>query len=464
MNNENLNGMKRLTIVVFGGTGDLMKRKLVPALASLLYKKIISSDSTIIGIARGDLNDESYKNVLIESAKNSVNKEQIKQLNIKFFRGDANNPESLAKLSDFIKSIEPKEGRNRILYLSTSFNLFPAIIQQLKAQSLHEQKNSNFVRVVFEKPFGFNLESSNILEKSIHNVFSEDQIFRIDHYLAKETVQNISILKFTNPLFNYLLRKDAVESISLTVDEDIGVGNRIAYYNETGAIKDMIQSHLLQVLSLILMENPSELKAEKIHDEKVRALQNLKVLPSEHHFLGQYQSYTREASLLGITESKTETFARMILECVNERWKGVKLILRTGKMLKRKFGQIMVNFRSLPDKINNPLPNIVNNQMIIDIYPTQDIKLILNTRKPLTQGDIEKISLDFCHESYFGPNTTDEYATLFTDIISNDKTLFTRFDELRESWKIIEKIEQIKDKIPFIFYPDSSDPEDIKNL
>ena len=157
MNNENLNGMKRLTIVVFGGTGDLMKRKLVPALASLLYKKIISSDSTIIGIARGDLNDESYKNVLIESAKNSVNKEQIKQLNIKFFRGDANNPESLAKLSDFIKSIEPKEGRNRILYLSTSFNLFPAIIQQLKAQSLHEHKNSNFVRVVFEKPFGFNL-------------------------------------------------------------------------------------------------------------------------------------------------------------------------------------------------------------------------------------------------------------------------------------------------------------------
>ena len=196
MNNENLNGMKRLTIVVFGGTGDLMKRKLVPALASLLYKKIISSDSTIIGIARGDLNDESYKNVLIESAKNSVNKEQIKQLNIKFFRGDANNPESLAKLSDFIKSIEPKEGRNRILYLSTSFNLFPAIIQQLKAQSLHEQKNSNFVRVVFEKPFGFNLESSNILEKSIHNVFSEDQIFRIDHYLAKEALQNILTFRF----------------------------------------------------------------------------------------------------------------------------------------------------------------------------------------------------------------------------------------------------------------------------
>lgn len=459
--NKNLE-QKKLTIVIFGGTGDLMKRKLAPALASLLNEKIISQDSTIIGIARGDLNDENYKNLLIEITKNQDDKEKIKQFNIKFFRADASNPESLAKLSSFISSIEPAESRDRIFYLSTSFNLFPLIVEQLKAQNLHEQKNNKFSRIIFEKPFGFNLESSDTLEKAIHQVFSEDQIFRIDHYLAKDTVQNINILKYTNPIFNNLLRKELIESISLTVDEDIGVGNRIGYYNEVGAIKDMIQNHLLQVLSLILMENPSELKAEKIHDEKINVLENLKVLSPENHLLGQYESYKKEVISKGIKESQTETFARIALESTSERWKGTKLILRTGKMLRRKFGQIIVNFYPSSDIIKNSFPIIANNCLIIDIYPKQDIKLILNTRRPGTQNAIEKISLDFCHESYFGPNTSDEYKTLLADVISGDKTLFTRSDELRESWKIIEKIEQIKSKIPFIIYRDGSDPEEIK--
>ncbi len=454
----------KLTIVIFGGTGDLMKRKLIPAIASLSNKKIISQDSEIIGIARGDLNNESYKNILIESAKNKDDKEKINKLNIKFFRGDASNQESLSKLSDFIHLTEKKEDRNIIFYLSTSYILFPLIVAQLRKQFLNKEEDKNFVRIIFEKPFGSNLESSDNLEKSIHEVFSEKQIFRIDHYLAKETVQNINILKFTNPLFNYLLRKDAVESISLTVDEDIGVGNRIAYYNETGAIKDMIQSHLLQVLSLILMDNPSELKAEKIHDEKVKVLQKLIILPLQDHLIGQYQSYSKESLKFGIKDSKIETFARIALECNNERWKGVKIILRSGKMLNRKFGQILINFHPLPEKIKSSLHNLTNNSMVIDIYPKQDIQLILNARKPSKQGVTEKISLDFCHKSYFGPNTSDEYATLIEDVISGDKTLFTRFDELRESWKIIEKIEQIKDKIPFIIYPDRSDPENIKNL
>ncbi|MBI2631884.1 glucose-6-phosphate dehydrogenase [Candidatus Pacearchaeota archaeon] len=459
------NNPPRLTIVVFGGTGDLMKRKLAPAFASLLKKKIISKDSTIIGIARGDFNDESYKNLFAESAKSQEDRENIKQLKIKFFRGDATNQKSLANLSDFIFSTEPKEGRNRIFYLSTSFKLFPSIIEQLKTQALYEQKNNYFTRIVFEKPFGVNLASSDELERSIHETFSEEQIFRIDHYLAKETVKNISILKYTNPIFNYLLRKEVVESINIIVDEDLGVGNRIAYYNETGAIKDMIQSHLLQVLSLLLMENPSELKAEKIHDEKVKVLKSIEILPAENNLLGQYKSYIKESSLLGTKESKTETFASIVLECNNERWKGVKIVLRTGKMLKSKFGQIIINFRQIPDKLKENSLDIKNNKLIIDIYPKQDIKLILNTRKPATQNEIEEISLDFCHESFFGPNTTDEYATLLADIIAGDKTLFTRSDELRESWKVIEKIERIKDKIPFLIYPDGTDPEDMeKNI
>lgn len=468
MNNSNNNlnykipEQKNLTIVVFGGTGDLMKRKLAPAFGSLLKRKIISTESILIGIARGDFNDESYKNLLIESAKNLTEKENIRNLRIKFIRGDASNIETLGKLSSFINSIENQENRSRIFYLSTSFKLFPSIANQLKAQDLNKQRNNNFSRVIFEKPFGINLESSNELEKFIHEAFSEDQIFRIDHYLAKETVQNITILKYTNPLFDSLLRKELIESISLTVDEDFGVGDRLGYYKEVGTIKDMVQSHLLQVLSLILMDNPLELKADKIHDEKIKVLQNLSVLPPENHLIGQYQSYEKEAFLLGIKDLKTETFAKIALECQNERWKGVKLILRTGKKLKSKFGQIVINFKPLNEEIKNSFPNLANNILIIDIYPKQDIKLILNTRKPGTQNSVEKISLDFCSESYFGPNTSDEYSTLLSDIISGDKTLFTRFDELRESWKIVERIEQIKDKIPFILYPDGSDPEEIK--
>ena len=445
----------KVVFVVFGGTGDLMKKKLVSAFSSLLYKENLSKESSIIGIARGNFTDEGYKELLIDNAKNDEEKEKIKKLNIKFYRGDASHPETLKNLGALIDSTEIKD---KIFYLATSFKLFPDIINELKNQNLNEERYG-FSRIVFEKPFGYNFESSAELDNKIKKVFSEEQIFRIDHYVAKETVQNITILKFTNPIFEGLLNNKMVESIELIFDENFGVENRISYYNDVGAIKDMIQSHLLQVLSLILMDRPSKIDAEKIHDEKIKVLKNIEFLNSNSNLIGQYKSYGKEALKYEIKNSRIETFAKILLNCKTERWNRTKLILRTGKKLQDKKSQIIIKFKSFGERSN--IMGAKDNKIVIDIFPKQDVRIFMNTRRPGKFLEVEPISFDFCHEEYFGPNTSDEYATLLGEVIRGEKTLFIRSDELNESWKIVDKIESIKDKIPFVVYEDGSDAESI---
>ena len=240
------------TIVLFGGTGDLTLRKLVPALANLVHEGRIKESSTVIGVSRKDWTDLEYKEFLVKGVKSDQDKKYIRDLNVKHFKGDLSNPSSLDGLKKMLAFCEI-DGCNRIYYLATSFKYFPGIIKELRKLGLDKQK-SGFTRIMFEKPFGEDLKSAVELDSEVHKVFAEKEIYRVDHYLPKETVQNLNVLNFTNPIIYSTLNNKYVESIEIRVDEDLGVGERIGYYNDAGAIKDMIQSHLLQILSLLLMD------------------------------------------------------------------------------------------------------------------------------------------------------------------------------------------------------------------
>lgn len=448
--------MQPTTIILFGGTGDLTKRKLIPAFARLARQGKLTQGSLLIGIGRRSLSHEDYRKTLLEGLSDE-DRAALATLKILYFQDDVGQETSLQKLPTFLQEHEASQS-NRILYLATSYTLFPAIAQAAHHVGLAIPKKG-WTRIVFEKPFGHDLSSSDALDAAIHEIFPEEALFRIDHYLAKETVQNLQVLKFTNPFFDHLFYHSLISHIEITVDEALGVGNRLGYYATTGAVKDMLQSHLLQMTALLLMEQPPTMTSKDLHDAKAHILQHLHVLPAEHHLLGQYASYRDECQQAQIPVTNTETFAKIVLRCDTPRWKNVPIILRTGKKLPKKYGWIVIHFKLFSSPFTAPGQPLAENQLIIDIYPEQDIRLVVNTRKPGTPSVIAPIHLLFSSRSYFGPNTSDEYATLLSDVLRGEKMLFTRFDEVREAWKIVEQIERIKGNIRFVVYADGSDPE-----
>jgi glucose-6-phosphate 1-dehydrogenase len=318
----------------------------------------------------------------------------------------------------------------------------------IKAENL--EKDS---KIIFEKPFGHDLGSSDALNDEITKIFPEDKIYRIDHYLAKETVLNLATLKFSNPLINSLMNRVFVEKINVVADEDFGVGDRIEYYNGAGAIKDMIQSHLLQILALLLIDRPERLDPDEIHRKKFDVLTRIRPAINKKNTIGQYKSYSSELLAKGIQGSRTDTFAEICLDCDNDIWRGVPLWIRTGKKLKNKLGQIVVEFKTSSD--------FPSNELVIDIYPKQDIALVLNSRVPGSK-DVKPVRLEFNREKEFGPNSPDEYSVLLQEMIRGEKLLFPRYGEIRESWRIVEDIEALKKEMKFIVYDDGSEPLNLK--
>lgn len=452
---------ERVTVVLFGGTGDLTKRKLVPAFAEMIHDSLLSKNSTIIGVSRKNWSEEDYKKFLMAGGKDKRERSYIKSLDIKHITGDFTKECGVTGLKEIMSKCEKGYSCNRIYYLATSFKFFSRIVGELKRYGLHKGSNG-YTRVVFEKPFGNDLKSSKKLDKEIHKAFKEEDVFRIDHYLAKETVQNLNLLKFTNPVLYGTFGNRGVKSVEVIVDERLGVGNRINYYNEAGALKDMIQNHLLQVLSLVLMERPKSLSPKHIHDKKVEVLKSLRVLSSGRHLLGQYKNYLEEARDEGIKGNGVDTFARIVLNSKMRRWKGVELILRTGKKLESKYGQVKITYNLAGEKFIKGVKGVEDNMLIVDIYPKQDMTLFMNSRKPKCEREVRGVKFGFYQDLEFGPNTSDEYATLLEEVILGNKTLFTRDDEVKESWKIVDKIEKMKSKIKFVRYKNNTDPEDVK--
>jgi glucose-6-phosphate 1-dehydrogenase len=457
---------KPVILVIFGGTGDLTKRKLVPALAGLVEEGVISTDSLIVGIGRRDYTHETYRNFLLSEVTCKVDHDCVSHANILYYQKDTSLSGSLLELAKILDAHDTKLGVRceRVFYLATSYELFGSILENI----LEAKLDDGTAKIVFEKPFGHDYKSALKLEKHVHTIFDESRVYRIDHYLGKETVQNIITLRFANPIISAIFCNAYIDHIDVFSDELLDVANRIGYYNTSGATKDMVQSHLLQVLSLILMPEPKSFDAEHIHDAKVKALKSLRL--GQTHVVGQYDTYQEELKVHlsamqngiknNLESSQTETFVRMNIISTLKQWRNVQIFLQTGKALDKKSSKIIVYLKQ-PSILSGFTANKdqkTDNRIVIDIQPGSDIKIYFNTRKPYSKNELIRVPMEFSGEAKFGPNTTDGYKLLLSDVFDADKTLFTRYDELMYSWKLIDSFMKVKEHLPLVIYKKGSSP------
>jgi len=430
--------MDSITLVVLGGTGDLTRKKLLPAMKGVAEgnpKRHIN----FVAVGRRPFDTDEY----IRFSK-LYELKLPENIRISYFRSDFSQENSLKGLHDFLKGIE-KNCIGRIFYLATAPEFFKDIARQLSG-CCNDKKVFN--RIMIEKPFGHDMASSKELDEALTGYFSEEQIYRVDHYLGKETVQNILVLRLSNPFIERTWNSDFIEKIIVSVEEDIGVGDRLGYYNDAGAIRDMVQNHLMQMASFILMDEPQSTEAEDIHEAKVAAIKQLEF--NSEIIIGQYEDYEEELKAAKKEHSNTETFVELKLHSKAPRWKDTELILRTGKHLKNKHAKIELIYRKEPCNIYCDI-NTYPNKLVLNVQPHQDIEFMMNTKVPESM-DIKHVKLNFSAESEFLSNRPESYEILLEECIAGNKTLFISNKEIEAAWKIIDDIrEYIKDVKPIIY-------------
>ncbi|MEO3692620.1 glucose-6-phosphate dehydrogenase [Roseateles paludis] len=438
-------------LVFFGGTGDLTWRKLMPALFQAFRHGKLPPGGRILAVARDDQSDQRYRDWLkerfreVDGAKRPTEEEfeQFAQL-VHYRRMDLSQPEHYAGLKTWL---EERNADTVVLYLATSPHLFTQICEQLGAAGLNHDR----IRVVLEKPLGHDLASAQAINQVVRKVFAEKQAFRIDHYLGKPSVQNLMALRFGNALFEPLWRRESIANIQITLAERLGVGTRGGFYDGTGALRDMIQNHALQLLTMIAMEPPSSNDADAIRDEKLKVLRSLKPFTAESVtrdvVRGQYRAGNVEgAAVPGYLEevkvpegSQCETFVALRTEVDNWRWAGVPFYLRTGKRLAERDAQIVVNFRDVPHKI---FPGTYHpNRLVIKLQPEDGLELQLMAHKGTGQGEqLTPVSLDLDFDKAFATNRVGAYERLLLDAIAGRLNLFVRSDEQEQAWRWVEPI------------------------
>jgi len=438
-------------LVFFGGTGDLTWRKLMPALFQAFRHGKLPEGGRILSVARDEQDDETYRNWLkdrfqdVVDAKRPSDEEfgRFAQL-IHYRRMDLSQPGDYLKLKDWLSQ---HQADTAVLYLATSPHLFTMVCQQLGAVGL----NGPSVRVVLEKPLGHDLTSAQEINRVVSSVFSETQAFRIDHYLGKPSVQNLMALRFGNVLFEPLWRRESISNIQITLAEDLGVGTRGDFYDRTGALRDMIQNHALQLLTMVAMEPPSRNDADAIRDEKLKVLRSLRPFTDDSVLRdvvrGQYRRGTAEGKAVpGYLEeakvpptSKTETFVALRTEIQNWRWAGVPFYLRTGKRLAARDAQIVVNFRPTP---HNLFPGLNQpNRLVIKLQPEDGLELHLLAAKGAGQQEsLSPVFLDLDFDKAFAENRVGAYERLLLDAIAGRLNLFVRSDEQEQAWRWVEPV------------------------
>ena len=451
-------------LVIFGASGDLTARKLAPAIFNLCKDGLLPETCHLIGYGRTEMSDDSFKDYLKESLK-SHSRRQIGEetwgrlsANLSFHAGPYDDLESFRKLEEKISAIEMQLGQKAqyLFYVSTPPGVFMSILENLGTSGLakRHQGENTASKVIIEKPFGKDLASARELNEVINRRFREEQVFRIDHYLGKETVQSLLVQRFANSIFEPVWNRNYVSSVQITVSEDLGVGSRGGYYDRSGALRDMIQNHVMQLLALTAMEPPSSLDPEAIRDEKVKALKALKPIPLDTDapeiVRGVYaeglvggkraNGYLEEQ---GIPEdSTTETYTALRLSLDNWRWKGVPFYIRSGKRLAMKASEIVVQFSRPPailfgqDQRFRVSPNL----LVIRIQPNEGITLYLNSKTPGLETKLQPIKLAFGYETTFGSNTPEAYERLILDALKGDGTLFIRGDEAETSWGLLSPV------------------------
>ncbi len=427
--------------VVFGGTGDLMVRKLLPALYKLSQQGLVPTESLILGVARsGEMDDDRYRSwaarqmqTLDPSTSEELGEWCRRHLYYQTIAGG--EVQDYQNLKTRIETLERESSlpSNRIFYLAIPPSGLEKVITGLGGAGLNQ--SGGWVRLIIEKPFGYDLASAIHLNQHLHRNFSESQIYRIDHYLGKETVQNLLVFRFANPLFESVWNRDRVQSVDIVVAEELGVESRAGYYDRVGALRDMVQNHLTQLLCLTAMEIPATLDPNSVRDEKVKVLRSIPPLRSEQAVFGQYAGYREEEGVS--PHSETETYAAIRLEIANWRWQGVPFLLRTGKRLARRLTQISVRFRCPPVQLFNPYKcsEITSNKLVITLQPREGFDLHFEVKSPGQQILLQTQRLQFRYAEAFGP-LPDAYETLLLDIVTGDQTLFVRGDETEGAWKI----------------------------
>lgn len=440
--------------VIFGATGDLAKRKLIPALYKLHQAGKLDPQTRIIAIGRKDFDDIGIRQelgVFISDAGYAEFSQRIVYHKLEFH-------EDLAY--QFLKKrLADTKLKIKIFYMATAPDAFPIIIDKLhKFKIARRELSRTTERLVFEKPFGHDLKSAQELNKRITKLFNERQIFRIDHYLGKEFVQNILALRFTNPMFENLWSGKYIDYVQIVVTETHGVDERGGYYDSSGAMRDMIQNHLLQLLALTTMNVPKSLDADAIRDQKVKALRTIKLDKKTKLVLGQYTAGTIEGQQVpgyrqekGVSpDSKTETFAAMRLELNNPRWKGVPFYLRTGKRLIHGYAQIVIGFKQTNCKlfcgVNGTL---AQNELVIRIQPDEGVELQFNLKEAGEDHTTIPLTMEYVREAELNTNSTQAYERLLGDIMRSDQTLFTRWDEVFEAWRLVDGLKSIKTPLQF---------------
>ncbi len=439
-------------LVVFGATGDLAERKLLPALYQRQLAGQFSEPTRIIGASRSEMSDDEYRKVAREAIEAHVKPGEIVAEELERFLGrlsyihiDANSGEGFDRLRDILGGSEAI----RAFYLAVSPGLFAPIARNIEAHGLINERT----RIVVEKPIGRSRESAARLNDEIGRFFREEQIFRIDHYLGKETVQNLMALRFANALFEPLWNSAHIDHVQITVAETVGLEGRADYYDKAGALRDMVQNHMLQLLCLVAMEPPSSMDADAVRDEKLKVLRSLKrVNGSEAPKLtvrGQYRAGASAngavksyADDLGSPDSDTETFVAIKAEIANWRWAGVPFYLRTGKRLAERLSEIVIVFKPIPHSIfgDNAGP-VVANQLVIRLQPDEGVKQWMMIKDPGPGGmRLRHVPLDMSFAQAFDVRNPDAYERLIMDVIRGNQTLFMRRDEVEAAWAWIDPI------------------------
>ncbi|HZE96448.1 MAG TPA: glucose-6-phosphate dehydrogenase [Planctomycetota bacterium] len=449
-------------MVIFGASGDLAHRKLVPAIYALAHEGLLPPFFSLIGVANGEFDRDGFRNDMREALGNFSRYKPVNETvwnalsaGMDYVKGDFDNPKTYEDLAARLQESDAQRGTkgNRLFYLSTAPSLFETIARRLKQHGI--VKSPGWQRVVIEKPFGRDLASARELNQNLKKIFIEEEIYRIDHYLGKETVQNILVLRFANGLFEPVWRNQFIDHVQITVAETLGIGYRSGYYEEAGAARDMMQNHMMQLLALIAMEPPISLAAEQIRNEKVKVLEALRRMKDEEVGVqtvrGQYgRGYVGGAPVKGYREetgvnpqSKTETFGCMKLFIDSWRWSGVPFYLRHGKRLPKSGTEISLFFRNSPGILFNAADSqtpIEQNVLTIRVQPDEGVSLRTEAKVPGHALQIQSVKMDFRFGSEFAGASPEAYERLLLDAMIGDATLFIRHDEAELSWKFFDPI------------------------
>jgi len=455
---------KAKTIVIFGASGDLTHRKLIPALYNLYRKKRLPEQFTIVGVSRSPFTRDEFRDKLRkgaqEFAKNAFQDDSWGSFaeHVFYNSGNATERGDYEKLDNFLKSCEGGPA-DRLYYLSTAPSLYVPTVENLGAAGMTEE-NGGWRRIIIEKPFGYDLESARALNKLVHKVFDESQVYRIDHYLGKETAQNILFLRFANTIFEPVWNRNYVDNIQITVAETVDVGHRAEYYDSSGVLRDMFQNHLLQLLALVAMEPPASFNATALRNEKVKLLSSIRPIGLHDTVLAQYEGYRQTKGVA--PESQTPTYAALKLYIDNWRWQGVPFYIRSGKALAVKTSQIRIRFQPPPHLMFNRRNDgsFTPNTLSICIQPNEGIRLKFEAKVPDSAQETLSVNMDFQYSTTFGEGEIPEaYERLLLDALNGDAALFTRSDEIETLWGIINPIldgYQTNDAPPVVSYPRGS--------